>query len=82
MDILVKLEGDVTYAKLDIPEVQNNILDDLRRSVSSNSQSEATNKVIKKGVYKKTPIQFSVYLCAREPLSPTIVHKWGFNGVL
>ena len=51
MDILVKLEGDVTYAKLDIPEVQDNILDDLRRSVSSKSQSEATNKVIKKGVY-------------------------------
>ena len=35
MDILVTFEGDVKYAKLDIPEMQNNIPDDLRRNVCS-----------------------------------------------
>ena len=42
MDILVKFEGDVKYAKLYIPEVQDNIPDDLRRSVCSKSESNAS----------------------------------------
>ena len=30
MEILVKFEGDVTYEKLNIPDVQDTIPDDLR----------------------------------------------------
>ena len=33
MDILVKFEGDAKYAKVYIPEVQDNIPHDLRRSI-------------------------------------------------
>ena len=36
-DILVTFEGDVKYAKLDIADVENDISDDIRRSVSSKS---------------------------------------------
>ena len=42
MDVLVKFEGDVKYAKLYIPEVQENIPDDLRWSVCSKSESKAS----------------------------------------
>ena len=79
MDILV----DVKYAKLDTPEVQDNIPDDLRWSECSKSESKATNKVTKskEGVYyKKIDVLFCVCLCICEPLSPTIVPKWGFKG--
>ena len=63
MDILV----DVKYAKLDIPEVQDNIPEYLRWSVCTKSASKATNKVTKskEGVYYKknyTVICLSVYL--------------------
>ena len=52
MDILVKFEGDVKYAKLDIPEVQDNIPDNLHRSVYSKSESnQSIDKVTKEGVY-------------------------------
>ena len=64
MDILVTFEGDVKYAKLDIPEMQDNIPDDLRMNVCSKSESKATNKVTKEGVYyNKKTIQCPVYLC-------------------
>ena len=42
MDILVKFERDVKYAKLYIPEVEDNIPDDIRRSVCSKSESKAS----------------------------------------
>ena len=65
MDILSKFDGDETYAKLDIPEVQDNIPNDLRRSACSKSKSKATNKVIKQCVYKKT-LYSSFSICVRE----------------
>ena len=41
-DILVKFGGHVKYAKLAILEVEDNIPDDLRRSVCSKSGSKAS----------------------------------------
>ena len=65
MDISVQFEGDITYAKLDIPEVRNNIPDDLRRSVCSKSKSKATpfDKVTKEGVYYKQNTVICLDLC-------------------
>ena len=65
MDILI----NVKYAQLDIPDMQENIPDDLRRSVCSKSESIATNTVTKEGVYYKISIQFSLYVCLRTTFS-------------
>ena len=45
MDILVKFEGDVKYAKQYLPEVQGNIPDYLRSSVCSKSESTANSLI-------------------------------------
>ena len=45
MDILVQFEGNVTYAKLDIPDVQDNIPDDLRRSVCAKPESKLNSLI-------------------------------------
>ena len=43
MDILIKFQGDVKYAKkLDKPQVEGNIPDDLRRNVCSKSESKGS----------------------------------------
>ena len=42
---LSKFGRDVAYAKLDIPEVQDNIPDDLRRSVCSKSEPKASPSI-------------------------------------
>ena len=54
---------DVKYVKVDIPEVQDNFPDDLRRNEYSKSESIATNKVTKEAMYYTKSIQLSVYLC-------------------
>ena len=52
MDILAKFEGDVHYAKLDIPDVQDNIPHDFHRSVLQiRVKSKSIDKVTKEGVY-------------------------------
>ena len=59
--ITVKFEGDVTYAKLDVSlsEVEDNILDDLRRRGCSKSESKS-RKVTKVGVYYKKYSSLSI----------------------
>ena len=42
MDILVIFEGDVKYVKVDIPDVEDSIPDDLCRSVCSKKESKAS----------------------------------------
>ena len=46
MHILTKFEGDVNDVKLDMPEVDDNIPDDLRMSVCFKSESKARSLII------------------------------------
>ena len=67
MDILVQFEGDVKYATLYIPEVQDNIPDDLRRSLCSkiSVKIKSIDRVTKEGLYykKNNTIRVCVSVC-------------------